>query len=352
MSAINLRRGVVVRVVEETAGGQVVVVKVEGGLRQAWNCLAMGYPVQPGEEVTLNTTAEDLRLGSGGFDFVVPGRGEMSQGWGHQIKLRYTPLQLRVNCAEEQASPWHGEFALPGGLEGIVVLAAELHSMVPPLALALRRLCPGLRTVYVMTDGGALPAAFSRNVSRLRELDAIAGVVTSGHSFGGDVETLNIYTGLQAAARVLKAKAVIVAMGPGIAGTGTVFGFSGLEQGFVLNAARALGGVPVLVPRISFADRRRRHWGLSHHSRTVLRWVCSGPVWLALPLVPQPRRRLLAGQAKLGSSRVMWRDGRFIAEIAALHPDLFSTMGRSYHQDPVFFQALGSAASLAASRLV
>lgn len=352
MGAVNFCRGRVVAVEVQNPGSQVVRVDAAGEERRAWNYLALGGPVQPGDTVVLNTTAVDLNLGSGGYDFVLPCRGRLGAGWGHQIKLRYTPLQLRVNCAEEQASPWHLRFTMPGGLKGIPVLVAELHSMVPPLALALQALSPGIRLAYVMTDGGALPAAFSRNIRQLREMNAIAGVITCGHSFGGDVETLNIYTGLQAAARVLRAKVAIVAMGPGIAGTGTLFGFSGLEQGFALHAARVLGGVPVFVPRISFSDGRGRHRGISHHSRTVLRWVCPAPVWLPLPLIGQPRRRLLARQADRLRCNICWRDGRFIAAIAAANPGLFSTMGRSYIQEPAFFQSVAAAASLALEGLV
>ena len=191
-------------------------------------------------------------------------------------------MQLRVNCAEEQDSPWHGLFQDAGGLEGIPVLAAELHSMAPPLALGIRHLDPEARIAYVLTEGGALPAGFSNNIRTLKESGVVAAVISSGHSFGGDIETLNIFTGLQAAARVAEADYIIAAMGPGIAGTGTVYGFSGLEQGFVLQAAYALG-LPCWFP-VGFCDPRPRHRGISHPPHLDRAYL--GPAWIPLPCLP------------------------------------------------------------------
>ncbi len=39
---------------------------------------------------------------------------------------------------------------------------------------------------------------------------------------------------------ILKADAVFVSMGPGIAGTGTKYGFTGIEQGSILDAVKNL----------------------------------------------------------------------------------------------------------------
>ena len=77
------------------------------------------------------------------------------------------------------------------------------------------------------------------------------------------------YTALITAKEVINADAVFVSMGPGIAGTGTKYGFTGIEQGPILDAVKKLGGMPIAVPRISFADMRERHNGISHHSMTV-----------------------------------------------------------------------------------
>lgn len=348
MSNLNLKQALVASIESQDAAIQHLRVLLDGREERAVNYLALGEEVSVGQKVVVNTTAVDLALGSGGVHFVLPRAAQLDWGWGHQMKLRYTPLQLRVNCAEEQDSPWHRLFTQDCRLNG-PVLAAELHSMLPPLALAIKALDAKARIVYIHTDGGALPAAFSRNITRLKKLGVISQVITSGHSFGGDLETVNIFTGLQAAAQVAGANYIIAAMGPGIAGTGTKYGFSGLEQGFLLQGVRALGGVPVQVPRIGFIDSRNRHRGISHHTLTVLTKAYAGSVFLPLPLLRQPRRRILAHQVEQlpQRCRAHWRDGSFINPISREHPQLFSSMGRNFQENPDFFLALGAAARLA-----
>jgi len=349
MSALNLKPAAVVKVESEREGIQNLLVEVQGQVERAVNYLALGDRVEIGQTVLVNTTAVDLSLGSGGCHFVVPVSARLEEGWGHQMKLRYTPLQVKVNCIEEQDSPWHGLFQTGAGLKGIPVLAAELHSMLPPLALAIKHMFPAARISYVATDGGALPAAFSRNAAFLRGQGVISHIITAGHSFGGDMESVNVFTGLQAAALPARADFIIAAMGPGIAGTGTMYGFSGLEQGFVLQAAHVMGGEPVLVPRVGFQDQRERHRGISHHSRTVLVKAYAGRAWVPLPLLGQPQRGLIHRQAALlpRRCRVRWRDGSYIAKIARQYPQMFVTMGKNYDENREFYLALGAAARFA-----
>ena len=122
---------------------------------------------------------------------------------------------------------------------------------------------PGTRVVYVMTDQGALPLAFSRSVAELRAADLLAGTVTVGQAFGGDLEAVTVHSGLLAAALALDADVVVVTQGPGNLGTGTRWGFSGVAAGEAVNAAATLGGRPVGALRISGADPRPRHRGVS-----------------------------------------------------------------------------------------
>ena len=68
-------------------------------------------------------------------------------------------------------------------------------------------------------------------------------------------------------------EAVVASIGPGIVGTGTPLGHGALAAADVANAASALRGRPVLVPRVSFGDERERHRGLSHHTRAVLNLI-------------------------------------------------------------------------------
>ncbi len=110
-----------------------------------------------------------------------------------------------------------------------------------------------------MTDGGALPAWFSRSVATLREQGWLAATVSVGQAFGGDLEAVTLHTGLLAARHVLGADLVVVAQGPGNLGTGTRWGFSGVAAGEAVNAAAVLGGRPVASLRVSGADPRGRH---------------------------------------------------------------------------------------------
>jgi hypothetical protein len=348
MAGLNIKSGRILAIEDENDARQFLVVEIEGQQGRAVNYLALGCPVTVGQEVNLNTTAVDLSLGSGGWHFVVPSQGKMS-GPGHILKLRYTPLQLKIQAVEEQGSPWHQEFLKPGGLEGKVVLAAELHSMVAPLALSLKALDPGARIVCLITEGGALPVAFSNALGELKSIGVISGVVSCGSAFGGDLEAVNVFSGLQAAARVLEAQYIISAMGPGIAGTGSVFGFSGLEQGFVLQGAWALGGIPLLVPRLGFVDPRERHQGISHHTLTIARYAYGGPLLLPLPLLKGEQGNLLVRQARGLSLRIRVRfaRGRYIGELAKQYPGLFASMGRAYRDNSPFFWGLGAAARVA-----
>ena len=77
-------------------------------------------------------------------------------------------------------------------------------------------------------------------------------------------------------------------MGPGIVGTNTRLGFSGIEVGPMLDAASGLGGVPIACLRVSFADERDRHVGLSHHSATALRLAARDRVVVAVPRLGDP----------------------------------------------------------------
>ena len=67
---------------------------------------------------------------------------------------------------------------------------------------------------------------------------------------------------------------------PGIVGTASRLGHGGLATVTAANAAIALGGRPVIAARVSEADPRERHRGLSHHTQTVLE-LCLGEVLVA-----------------------------------------------------------------------
>ena len=85
-----------------------------------------------------------------------------------------------------------------------------------------------------------------------------------------------MHSALLAARHVVDADIAVVAQGPGNLGTGTRWGFSGVAAGEAVNAAAVLRGHPVAALRVSGADPRERHRGVSHHSLTAYGRVRAG----------------------------------------------------------------------------
>ncbi|MFD6175927.1 MULTISPECIES: DUF3866 family protein [unclassified Isoptericola] len=249
-----------------------------------------------GDRLLLNVSALARGLGTGGYALVVGPAGstpaalpaDPPPGPGHLVKARYTPLQAMVLGVDEQESAHHDTLRDADDLAGLPVVVADLHSALPAVVAGARHAAetagrPHPRIAYVMTDGGALPAAFSRTVATLREVGWLATTVTVGQAFGGDLEAVTVHTGLLAARHVAGADLVVVTQGPGNLGTGTRWGFSGVAAGEAVNAAATLRGRPVASLRVSGADPRDRHRGISHHSLTAY-----GRVALAAADVPVP----------------------------------------------------------------
>ena len=245
---------------------------------------ALAYPEMVGtpsvgHDVLLNVSALARGLGTGGYALVVACPQDLpadpTPGPGHLIKSRYSPLQALVLGVDEEESDSHEALRTADDVAGMPVISADLHSAVPAIvagarAAAERSGAPAPRICYVMTDGGALPAWFSRTISGLRESEWLTSVITTGQAFGGDLEAVSVHSGLLAAHHVEHADLVIVAQGPGNLGTGTRWGFSGVSAGEALNAAAILGGRPIGSLRVSARDIRGRHRGISHHSQTAL----------------------------------------------------------------------------------
>jgi Protein of unknown function (DUF3866) len=279
---------------------------------------------------------------------------------GRIMKMRYTPLQRAVETAEEEGSPHHELFTRQSTLEGVPVMIGELHSMLPAFLCWLRHKqqlqaehSKFPRVAYIMSDGAALPIAWSEHVHRLKKLGWLAGTVTYGQAYGGDVETLNKFTALLAAKHILQADVIIVIMGPGIAGTGTQFGHTGLEAGELVNAVSILQGKPTVIPRISFADERERHRGISHHILTTLSTVALRQAVLTLPAsLPEQQKRFIQEQLEASSPWINhhvieWVEGIRSAELSASHRLYgapITTMGRTIREDPAFFAGVAAAA--------
>ena len=199
-----------------------------------------------GDKVLLNTTAIRLGLGTGGFHYVIAILREESKvhkKTGHIMKLRYTPLQIAVQTMEEEGSPYHNSIMDFKSLEMLPVISCSLHSMLAPAIAIIKYYMPYSRITYIMTDGASLPISMSNSIRDLKNKKLIDNTITYGHAFGGDFEAINIYTALIGAKEVCNADVIIVGMGPGIVGTGTKYGFTGLEQGTIVDAINTLGDI-------------------------------------------------------------------------------------------------------------
>jgi len=306
--------------------------------------------------VLLNTTAQALDLGTGGFALVVaiPDRLPPDpSGPGHLVKARYTPMQTTVLGADEQESPYHEVLRDADDIGGMPVVVADLHSALPAVVAGIHADRPAARVCYVMTDGGALPLAFSTTVAGLSEAGALAGSVTVGQAYGGDVEAVSLHTGLLAARHVLAADVAVVTQGPGNLGTGTRWGFSGVGAGEAVNATGVLGGRPVAALRISAVDPRERHRGVSHHSLTAYGRVALMPADVAVPDLDEPLAAMVRDQVQPLAVLHRLVDISVFGLLDALEasPVPLKTMGRGLADDPPAFLASAAAGRLAAALL-
>ncbi|MCL5779945.1 MAG: DUF3866 family protein [Firmicutes bacterium] len=357
---IRTRLGVVKEITGNRKGITECLVEMQGESQRAVNYDDLTGPVQPGDKVILNTTAVYKKLGTGGAHFVMgnlssPEKDVSEEG--HIMKLRYSPCQVKVLAVEEPDSPYAEIMQQTDSLEGTPVIIGTLHSMLAPVAAAIKKLGGGkLKVAYLMTDGAALPIVLSRMVFELKEKGLLHQAVTCGHAFGGDLEAINIYTGLLACKAVAGADVIIAAMGPGIVGSGSRYGFTGVEQGEIINAVTVLGGKPVAIPRISFADVRERHRGISHHTRTALGKIALTKATVALPkLEPAKLELLLQQAAESGISQkhdIAVVDAQPSLEALQEYNIKVTTMGRTVEQDREFFLAAGAAGIYVTNNLI
>jgi Protein of unknown function (DUF3866) len=318
----------------------------------------VGTPVA-GDRVLLNVGALTMGLGTGGYALVVaipdrlppdPPSAGTSRESGHLVKARYTPLQPILLGVDEEASPHRSALAEAGSLDGMPVVTADLHSALPAILAGVTMTRPAARVAYVMTDGGALPAWFSRTLSGLAS--SLAGTITAGQSFGGDLEASTVHTALLAARHVLSADVTIVTQGPGNLGTGTTWGFSGVSVGEAINAIGTLGGRPIGSLRISDGDGRPRHRGVSHHSLTAYGKVALLPADLVVPLglPPALAREVSSALAPLAARhRIVEVPVEGLYDALLDLPVTLSTMGRSLAQDRSYFLAAAAAGHHAAT---
>ena len=306
---LSLRRGHVSAVVERH--DEFVRLEVDGA-----PCIAyprVTGPVDVGDDVLVNVQARELGLGSGGFDVLhvnlTRGLELEPQPDAHVMTLPYTSLQHAVRHVEEDG-------VLAESLDGMPVVCCSVHSQLAPVCAGLE----GLHVGYVQVAGGAMPVALSDAVRALRERGLLELVVAAGPCVDADAQAVNVYSAL-AWCRAQGVDVVVCSVGPGIVGTGTALGHGGVAAAQTANAAAALGGRAIVAPRVSGAETRSRHRGVSHHTEAVLS-LC-----LAEPLVPE----------ELDAPG--WRE--------ACEGLPLSHMGRDPDVDPDFFAAAFAAGRLA-----
>jgi hypothetical protein len=365
---LKLRRATVVEAHRAQGPEQDLVVELcDGARRPAVVDVGLMGVSEVGDELIVNVQARDLGLGSGGFDVVHANltRGLSASGapGAHVMKLNYTSLQHAVEPIEDE------QIELP--LEHPVGVLA-LHGQLAAVAWAFAEASPSGQLGFVQTPGGALPGGHSRIVRTLRERGLLAGHITAGATYGGEGEAVTTAGALHHGLRTLGWDAAVCGPGPGIVGSSSALGHGGMHALDSAHTALALGASALVVARMSSADVRPRHRGISHHTLTVLDLLLE-PVTVALPAgIRSPvgadlRARLgsvfgsSSGLGKLQLELDVDRPARMArhdwrrapvdmpAYLASGLPA--ETMGRVLVEDPLFFAAaLAGGTVLAALR--
>jgi len=353
-----LRRGTVVEVQEVTDGGeQQIVVVVDQARRPAVADVGLVGRCEPGDDVVVNVQAVELALGSGGADLVHVNLTRGLRGTGvpgaHVMKLNYSSLQHAVLPVEEDLGEQDrddgGVRYAPPDASGAASVAVPvggdpgrprahtarvgvfgLHGQLAPIAWAVGQAVPGLRVGYLQTAGGALPGSHSRVVSELLDRGLLVAHLTAGPAYGGrDGETITTIGGIDDAVRRLGWDVVLCGPGPGILGSASRLGHGGMAALDSAHAALALGCDVVLCARMSAGDTRERHRGLSHHTQTV------ADLLLASVTIPLPADTWTPERA----GRHAWPSLAVDVPGYATSGLPTRTMGRTLHEDPIFFAA-------------
>ena len=123
--------------------------------------------------------------------------------------------------------------------------------------------------------------------------------------------------------------------------------------GEAVNAAAVLGGRPVASLRVSEADARQRHRGVSHHSLTAYGRVALARADVVVPVLDGELGELVTRQAQPLAGRhhlVSVVTGGLLEALAAC-PVPLSTMGRGLDEDRAYFLAAAAAGRHAAALL-
>ena len=334
---LKLRRGVVVA--EEP-----LTVEVDGERRPAWADTALLGEMREGDEVVVNVAALDLGLGSGGFDVVHVNLTRGLEGGGaaggeHVIKLNYTSLQHPVEPVERALRSRSSDEAQRTRTGAVPVLVLPLHGHLAPAAWAAAQAAPGLQgRLRADRRRGAAGLALAATSPSCASAACSAATSPPRPAYGGEHEALSVVGALDAAADRLGWDAVLVGPGPGIIGSETELGHGGMAALDSAHAALSLGLPTLLSPRLSAADPRERHRGVSHHTLHRAASCCSAPVEVPVPAgEPVADRRSSPRRPRLAATACARRRSTSTA-YAASRP-AGADDGPRLDEDPLFFAA-------------
>ena len=337
-----------------------ITIEINGIKSQAIAYADLIGELHVGDLLLLNTTAVTKNLGTGGYHFVIANLSNheylRNQDLGHIVKCRYTPFQHTVLSVEEDDSEYKNKIDRFDSLAGMPVIVGQLHSQIAPAAAAIKQLTQNkAKIAYIMTDTASLAYDFSKLAYQLRTHNLIDTSITCGQAFGGEFEAINIFTALIAAKEALQCDCAIVCPGPGNVGTGTKYGFSSIDMGNIINSINILGGQSIAIARISFADLRPRHNGLSHHTITALSDIALTKCTLALPMIDQ--MKLVSIQEQIMHTAISHKhkvrifDGKPGIMMLQSKNIEMKSMGRGFENDPEFFLSASAAGAAAAEMM-
>ena len=263
---LKLRRGTVVAIEDACSRSRSTASAAAPGRTSRWSARA-----EVGDEVVVNVAALDLGLGSGGFDIVHVNltRGLERRGDAAGDPRDEAELHLASACRRpDRASRSTHRRCRPRHAAGAGPAAAR-----PPRPGGLgggARRRRGRGSASCRRRAAALPGSLSPRRPRAararpaRRITSPPSPVLRRRARGDQPGRRPPRRGRQ-----LGWDAAIVGPGPGILGSATRYGHGGMAALEAAHAALALGLPTLLSPRMSSADPRPRHLGLSHH--TLLR---------------------------------------------------------------------------------
>ena len=352
--------GIVETILNEKPGYQEISVRPEANgasaptVITAHNLMALTGRVSVGDSVLLHIASSE------GDAYVAAGRGETTEEpSGERItKLRSTPLELPVAAAELPDSPHHAALRLFASLDDLPVVCMELHMQLPAVcaaahwSLSFHAWPRPPRIAYIMTDSGGLALSLSPLIAPLKTEGLLTATITAGQAFGGDYESVNLYSALALAREVVEADIVVVSQGPGNVATGTPLGFTGIDQGVAVNATASLGGVAIVVPRLNFEETHTRHRGLSHHTVTVLLRVARANTLIPVPRLPDRQSRLMHAALETtgiaAAHEVITLEAELGLSALTSRPNLVALQAQALEADQPLFLSAAAAGMLAA----